>query len=391
LILGPSGIYPPRVGDAKRNYCTSVALAGQGIDVTYLGKDFLYTSEGGVTKWREVSEGEENKIAAGLKSLLRRQHYNETKQLSEAYRTKAKELLDRDDWDVIYVHFLYALPVAIDELRGRPLFLDTHNSEWGWFDKFESTTRNPVTKMICRVSKKRSDDLLAMIPKGSAMVHVSMSDLEDYRRRRPDLEHLYIANGSEIRPRERQPDYAATPKNLLFFGSLHGKMSLDALKYYAAEFQPVIGDAARLVVAGANPNPAIIALCAANGWTLRRDLTDEEVSAIYEETHYSILPFSYGAGSKLKLHDAIGRGVPVLTTEAGACGGTANLPSYVTVSNDPQEWSRVIEAGQGRGTDLQQEVREYAKAYEWDELVRPLAERLRELTGSPRSEVFSGR
>ena len=62
---------------------------------------------------------------------------------------------------------------------------------------------------------------------------------------------------------------------------------------------------------------------------------------LYERAHFALLPFSYGAGSKLKLFEAVGRGVPVVATLAGAAG-LEELPPNVFVSNSPDEWARHV-------------------------------------------------
>jgi hypothetical protein len=164
------------------------------------------------------------------------------------------------------------------------------------------------------------------------------------------------------------PDYAATPKQLLFFGSLGSQMSLDALQYFRRALWPSLAPHAKLLVAGAHPRSEIVALCAAEGWELRRDLTEDEVSQVFSETHYSILPFTYGAGSKLKFLDACGRGVPVLATAAGACGQW-DLPSYVTVSDDPSVWAQTVLRGDPPGPRWREEVAAYGDEFQWENVV----------------------
>jgi glycosyltransferase involved in cell wall biosynthesis len=79
-------------------------------------------------------------------------------------------------------------------------------------------------------------------------------------------------------------------------------------------------------------------MCQENQWMLRPNVSAQELEKLYEAAHFVVLPFSYAAGSKVKLFEAIGRGVPVVSTQAGVTG-LQKVPETVFVSNDPQAWS----------------------------------------------------
>ena len=145
----------------------------------------------------------------------------------------------------------------------------------------------------------------------------------------------------------------------------------DALLHFSKVFWPSLRGTARLQVAGANPSPAITALCAAQGWELYSNVSDAELEALYAAAHYALAPFEYGTGSKLKLIEACARGVPVITTEAGATG-LIRHPPYVHVSDKSEQWKRIVQSGPPPAQALR-ETLDFAKQLSWSNLGAKLA------------------
>jgi hypothetical protein len=171
-----------------------------------------------------------------------------------------------------------------------------------------------------------------------------------------------------VRPRITLPDYhSREPKQLLFVGSLSAQMNQDALRHLAERYWPHLRDVTRMCVAGSNPPSTVAALCAAQGWELLPNVTEDELDACYATAHFAVLPFAYGAGSKLKLMEACGRGVPALTTPAGVTG-VNQIPPLVQVSEDPATWRKSVqECGPPTGEALQQTLN-FADQVSWPHL-----------------------
>jgi hypothetical protein len=95
---------------------------------------------------------------------------------------------------------------------------------------------------------------------------------------------------------------------------------------------------------------------------------DDDLTQLLEGMHYLVLPFTYGAGSKLKFIDACARGIPVISTPPGVCG-FPNLPPTVRISEDPQQWASWISSPQGPTQAETSACLNFAKEYSWDNLV----------------------
>jgi hypothetical protein len=380
LTVAPMCYYPPIEGASKRIVEITDAIAGHGYRNVLLGKDFVYDAPGPVRRLELLWARERCRSMYGIEALLTLGHYNETKHCKKRWLDVMLGDLEAIAFDAIYVHFLYAYPFFKEYCRGKPLLIDTANSEWQWYDRYAESSRNPLVKLLCHTSKRRVDHVMEMLPAGTVMVHCSESDLEDYRAARPDLCHLHVPHGFKGSARKRFTSPDGGRKRLLFFSSLSGKMNRDALAYFAESFWPVLKDVATLTVAGSHPSREIRELCSAQGWVLRPNLSDDEVVGAFDAADFSILPYEYGVGGKLKLNEACGRGIPVLCTPAGACG-QANLPEFVTISDSPERWRSIITEKVFDPADIDQEVGAFLERSNWVRVVSPLIKTLEGLIG----------
>jgi glycosyltransferase involved in cell wall biosynthesis len=165
-------------------------------------------------------------------------------------------------------------------------------------------------------------------------------------------------------PRTTAPDYTAPgEKQLLFVGSLFAQMNQDALFNFSRVFWPSLRGIARMRVVGSLPTPAVTALCATEGWELCPNVSDAELEGFYASAHYALAPFRYGAGSKLKLMEACGRGVPVIATQSGVTG-LATVPPCIHVTDEPKEWKRLVQGGPPTAQAIR-ETLDFAQQVSW--------------------------
>jgi len=354
-------------GADRRAWHLHESMVAAGVDGRFMGRKVIVdrgefsSLPGKAVGWRD------KKVVTALSALLGGQDYWQCKMLTPGFRWAVAQLRAKD-FQAVIVNFLYSVPL-IDAWRGERLrlLIETHNYDPALFAALGNATRNPLRRLLCRRAVRTSLRALHALPRGTTLVHVSESDLAAYRSLRPDLHHAVIENGCRLAPRATTPDYTAPgEKQLLFVGSLSVQMNQDALVYLSKVFWPSLRGSARLHVAGSNPSPAITALCAAEGWELHPNVSDAELEALYAMAHYALAPFAYGEGSKLKLMEACGRGVPILTTRAGMTG-LATPPPCIYVSDESKEWKRIVQSGPPQAQAIR-ETLDFAEQLSWSRL-----------------------
>lgn len=123
---------------------------------------------------------------------------------------------------------------------------------------------------------------------------------------------------------EALPAEAATENGfpvILFVGHLGYPPNVDAAERLVGAILPRIRKAlpaARLVLAGRSPKPAVRALAGLPGVQLVED--PEDMAPLLSSAHLSIIPLRAGGGTRIKILEAMAWGVPVIATPLAAEG-----------------------------------------------------------------------
>jgi glycosyltransferase involved in cell wall biosynthesis len=373
FFIAPHASHPPLDGASARSWgiCQAVTSLRQSNSVHYLTKhSFLKVSSNNVHQIQAI-DVDRSKTRSALQGLLLREHYLRVKHTPDEWINAALEELKKSSPNLLYIHFLWAVPSFLKAAKGCRLVVDTHNFDPEWWDNLASTSRWPWERDLAILSKKSALRTLDHLPASTTMVHVSQADSERYQTLRPDLDHLVLHNGCTLRPRTSTPDYTSPVKDLYFLGALNLQMTRDALHYFKEAFWPSLAPHSRFHLIGSGNPQEWEESCAQLGWHLHPNLSEEDLSLLLSEMHFLVLPFHYGAGSKLKFIDACARGIPVISTENGVCGFD-QLPPTVWVSESPREWGSRITSAFTPNQDEINSCLNFAKRYSWDNLINDL-------------------
>jgi GT2 family glycosyltransferase/ubiquinone/menaquinone biosynthesis C-methylase UbiE len=153
------------------------------------------------------------------------------------------------------------------------------------------------------------------------VLYPSEEEAEAVRRMEPKANVRPIQAYALSAPKSRA-ETAPASSNIIFIGGFRHTPNVDAAIWLATEILPLIQREradAKLIIAGSNPTRAVLAL-ARPGVEVRGFVSDEELETIYAEARVALCPLRFGAGVKLKVVEAMHRGVPVVTTTVGAQG-----------------------------------------------------------------------
>ena len=366
IFLAPHLTFPPRGGGEKRSwhlYNQFIASGGKGECICQHG--LISSSE--LNKFKVKKNWRDSKAMVAALSLLSGKDYWRVKMFRPEVMNALKNIKNYE-YNTVVVNFLYSYPL-VKSFCGRkiPLIVDTHNYDPDYYNSIGNATGNPLLRALCNRAVQNSLETLKNLPVGTTLVHVSHSDALRYETHRPDLEHFVIENGTNINPRKAIPANNEPVKKIIFVGALSARINQDALEHFSIRFWPHLKSRAHLTVIGSNPSKSIMQLCRREKWDLKANVSEIELEAQYESCHAAILPFKYGEGSKLKLLEACGRGVPVLTTSSGTTGMSA-LPPLVISSDNPTEWRLILDRFESfSSTDINETI-EYARNFSWQHL-----------------------
>ena len=134
----------------------------------------------------------------------------------------------------------------------------------------------------------------------------------------------------------------ADRRDLLFVGNFRHTPNVDAVDWTAREILPLVRaklPGVRLHIVGdhlpASLRSTLDDSCVVHGWV-------EHLAPVYEGARIVLAPLRYGAGMKGKVAEALGMGVPVVTTPTGGEGMPDSVRDLLLESSSPEELARLV-------------------------------------------------
>jgi polysaccharide biosynthesis protein PslH len=126
----------------------------------------------------------------------------------------------------------------------------------------------------------------------------------------------------------------------------------------------------RLTIVGKDPGPSVLALRSLPGVEVTG--TVPEVRPYYAEAVASIVPLRVGAGTRLKILEAMSAGVPVISTAIGAEGLDVTPGRDILIADGDEEWVAALDSLAQR-PDLRNSLTQAARTlveqrYDWDRI-----------------------
>jgi len=386
LVLAPHLIYPLRNGGdllIDRKWSKFSVHVGS---VDILGMNVMRKYHDGQLV-EEISFYNQNrsKRVAALRSVVRRSHYLLEKYMTPEYLAEVRRILLIEQYDMLVCSLISTAWPIIHmgiKLPGKML-IETQNDEIKWYHNIRIQSRSFPEKIAALVSQQWLKNNLYRF-EDCLFIHVSEDDDSGYRKILPKHKSIIIPVGTDeeaLLNFHNKSDKCVDTFALIFAGSLTTKINYDALKHFENKFYPSIKDKycqrIMVVVAGSNPSVDIRTLCERNGWTLHENVSDEKLRELYEQSLFSILPFSYVNGGKLKLLKSLSLGIPFLAS-APLSGQLDNVPFPCLISDEPDDWIRQIDSAlnQGIGPKERATLIGLSKQYSWSRLAELMFDKL---------------
>jgi hypothetical protein len=323
---------------------------------------------------------------AALRTLIKRSHYLQEKFLTKSFCEQARLHLSNPAYGMVLFSYLYTAPLLdqdVSNRRERMYLIETHNDEFEWYRTLGEATKNPLSRLIARLSGRAAGGFMDRYAGRTVLLHVTEADRRGYDAVAPGHASVVCPLGVDITKAPFPSLPPGSPIRLLFVGSLGVTMNFDALSHFSQHFYPllkqVLVDQLEVEVVGSTPTEAVKQLCKANGWSLHADVGDDELDRRYQSATFSILPFNYATGAKLKLLESLANGVPFLTTTK-VDAQIDQLPPLCLVSDKPQAWLERIQTvhATGLSADTRKTLLAAAEPHSWTARARLLIENLQQ-------------
>jgi hypothetical protein len=377
IFLAPHLEYPPRnggdiyierLGRYLSNYRKVVILAKN--------KQMTYNC-GAIVQEIPFRNEMRSKTLAAVRTVWRQSHYLMERFITNNFLRQARKLIEENREATILCSYLITTKI-LEEIPFtiKKQAVITHNDEIVWFQNQRNFSNNPFQKIVAWLSEQWVAKFLTQNANKYLFVHINELDFVGYEKRIPTHQAIIIPAGVDIVILLPPPAWDGTLR-LLFVGSLSTPTNYDALVFFKKKFWPAIKkqfeNQVQVYVAGSRPNQALRRLCAAQGWPVYADISDEDLHTLLGQATFAILPFPYTTGAKIKLLNSLTNGLPVLgTTMMNYLPGQDFLPNLY--SNNPEEWVRHLSHYIGTGILMQnrEACQQFAIQYSWKKIAEKL-------------------
>ena len=281
-------------------------------------------------------------------SLFSRLPYHVRDFYSPLFQKEVKNLLRSETFNLLQVQQLYMVQYLPSSIAC-PTILDVDNL---W------------SKLLLRRAKKDHRDRLTIqlqrwiddrkipayekreINKFNACLAVSEADLRFIKSSAPHAFTEIVSNGvdtAHFYPEWQVPARECLAQYLLFIGTMGYEPNVDAVKYFVYEIFPRI--CARkpetyFKIVGRNPPAEVIALAKEPFITVTGFV--EDIRPYLANSSVFVVPVRTGAGTRIKILEAMAMGKAVVSTSIGAEGLDVRDGENIILADDPSEFAEKV-------------------------------------------------
>ncbi len=274
-------------------------------------------------------------------NLFTDESYHISRFVSEDFRAKLIDLLNKNDYDIIQLETLYLAPFIEDikEHSKALIVLRAHNIEHEIWSRISNTIRFLPKKMYLKyLSEKLKNFEIRILNNYDYLVAITERDLNHFKSL--GYKNGCMASPVGIQLKDYNPDYSAFD-NLLaisFIGSLDWMPNSESLKWFLKEVWPLIHEKfpnLSFHFAGRNAPPYFSQL------NLNKVFYHPEIQnakAFLLKYPVLVVPVMAGSGIRVKILEAMALGRVVITTSIGLEGIPAHHMKEVIIANSVEDF-----------------------------------------------------
>ena len=259
---------------------------------------------------------------------------------SSAGRREVERLLAAERFDAILCSQLYMHPYVPAAALTRAA-LDCHNSELARIRSMAEAEGGGPRALVARLQigpvgryERRAAGEVARV------LAVSEPERQYFERLAPGRVEL-IPNGVDC---DRIAPVSGPGRDLLFLGSLDYSANADALVHLVRDILPALrSEGVTVNAVGGGAASDLLALQGESAVPLRFAGRVPDTAPCFAAARAMVAPLRFGGGTRLKILEALARGVPVISTGLGAEGLGLVDGEDVLLADDPASFARATD------------------------------------------------
>jgi glycosyltransferase involved in cell wall biosynthesis len=331
-------------------------------------------------------------LSAYFWSLFSNAPYPAAKFATPQYGEVWSGLVHSQDFDLIWVNFtIMGGVLATDPVKETVVVLEEHESqELVWRDfAHQGSAGERVFAYLNLLKLRRFEN--RVLKHVQAVLSVSGMEADLMRRRVPPGVTVWtVPNGADTEYYQPIPLRQREANTILLSGNMSVKRNIDAVLWFVRGVLPKVRESlpeVRLLIVGASPAPEILALKRRPGIQVTGTVAD--MRDYHAKVRVAAAPYRFGAGTKLKVLEAMACGTPLVSTSVGCRGLDVVDSRHLLIADTEPEFAdrvgRLL-----RDPKLAQSLATAARRlaeeeYSWSGIVGELEPKLLDLVGRRRA------
>lgn len=251
-----------------------------------------------------------------------------------------------DQQDVVLLDHFETEAYLPKQYRGLVIY-HAHNAYFKLWQRFAAQPGNSLMRLAAKLEAARVRRAEVKLVRRADLVFAAPNDAAALVRSGASATHIHdtyhLGDDSQLHlPALR---FENTRKKLMYVGYLGWEANVQGLLWFIDAVWPKLvirHPDLRFDIVGKNPDSRLVEAAEPHpGIRLRGFVADLET--IYRDSRISVAPLLFGSGMKVKVLDAMARGIPVVTTDIGAEGIDVIRGAHMLIENDPHSMAIQIE------------------------------------------------
>lgn len=224
--------------------------------------------------------------------------------------------------------------------------LHQHNCEYLMWQRFSEIEKTPLKKLALRNQAYRIKNYEQKICKRASTILAAPNDIEELvaigalRSKFFPTYHL----GDEELLLKPPLVWNQNNKNLLYIGTLTWEANVDGLIWFIENIWPIVvakEKDAKLCIVGQSPDNRILQ-AVANAKNIEVKGFVKDLEDVFLDSKVFVSPLRFGSGIKVKVMNALYRGIPCVTTSIGSEGLLVEDMKHILIAENEQQYAEKI-------------------------------------------------
>lgn len=277
-------------------------------------------------------------------NMFKGDSYNISRFISAEFEQKLKNILSKNDYDVVHLEGLYVSPYVdlVRKLSKAKIVLRSHNVEYVIWERLASSATNPLKKKYLNFLARRLKKYeLGMMNRFDAIVPITPVDEIILRKDGCTVPVKVIPLGVDTKTYPVNEN-VSMPFSIFHLGSMDWMPNLDAVNWFLCYvYEKLVAKSPdiKIILAGKDMPQQIKDMASENLIVLDRI---QDAKQFMLDKHAMFVPLLSGGGMRVKIIEGMAAGKAIVSTSVGAEGINYTNGKNILIADSPGDFCDAV-------------------------------------------------